>query len=381
MQSINLIKKQYEQFSIKNHFKYQNSTSLVAPADSKLLFNISGGVRYQNELLGLKKTDLEKVSSIQECVRTDSLDKIGYSQRHHLFFEMLGHFMFYLCNEKECKGEFINFAFKFLTKEIGLDKNRIFVTVHSQDNVTIDVWKKIGNTNLILSDNNTFVSPYADKSALRTEIKWLKNDNSLVELWNLVFTQFDSKELFKNPMNFIAADSGASLERIVSAYENKDNNYENSMWKDYIDYLTTLSSKGTIEDYRRLADFFNTSVKLFNEGIIPGNKVQAYVLRKLLRTIFDLCNKLDINYIDLIDNYFKFAGILSVTNNEVLKLLKEELEKYQLTINNGIIQAQKLIRKKGIENVSVNYLKSTCGLPDYIINDILNNEQMILVKK
>ena len=182
-------------------------------------------------------------------------------------------------------------------------------------------------------------------------------------------------------MNFIAADSGASLERIVSAYENKDNNYENSMWKDYIDYLTTLSSKGTIEDYRRLADFFNTSVKLFNEGIIPGNKVQAYVLRKLLRTIFDLCNKLDINYIDLIDNYFKFAGILSVTNNEVLKLLKEELEKYQLTINNGIIQAQKLIRKKGIENVSVNYLKSTCGLPDYIINDILNNEQMILVKK
>lgn len=82
--------------------------------------------------------------------------------------------------------------------------------------VILNVWKKLQNNNIILSEKNVFVSLYALKSALRTKILWQKDDGSLMELWNLVFTQFDSKNIFENPSNLIAADSGASLERIVS---------------------------------------------------------------------------------------------------------------------------------------------------------------------
>ena len=94
--------------------------------------------------------------------------------------------MFYNANEKETKNTFIEFAYSFLTKELQLDDKRIFVTVHPDDIVTANVWKKLGKSNLIETNKNIFISPYANKSALRTEILWRKTDNSLVELWNLV---------------------------------------------------------------------------------------------------------------------------------------------------------------------------------------------------
>lgn len=377
-----IIKKSFRTFSEKNNYPYHKSEPLVAPTDSRLLFNISGGVKYQNELLGLKESEKERVSSIQKCVRTDGMKSIGYSGRHHLFFEMIGHFMFYCASEKESKEEFIKFAYDFLQKEIGLEKNRLYVTVHPQDAISLDVWKKLGIKNIIFSSDNIFVSPYADKSSLRTEIKWQKSDDqkSLVELWNLVFTQFDSKKLFQNPSQLIAADSGASLERIVSAYENKNNNYENSMWNEYIMYIMSLSGKGTMEEYRRIADFFNTSIQIINEGILPGNKVQPYMLRKMLRIMFDICEKLEINFVDLIDEYLKYND-LSIDKITIYQVLKNELEKYYTSIQNGIVQAQKLIKKNGTDNINFEYLKSTCGLPERYINQLLNGNESVLVKK
>ena len=376
------IKKDFEYFSNKNGFNYHKSDSIIAPEDSKLLFNISGGVKYQNELLGLKSSSEEKIASIQQCVRTDSIKSIGYSGRHHLFFEMLGHFMFYTASEKETKEEFIEFAYSFLTKNIGLEKDRLYMTVHPQDEITMNIWKKLGSRNIIQSDSNVFISPYADKSSLRTEIKWQKDDRekSLIELWNLVFTQFDSSNLFENPSKKIAADSGASLERIVSAYENKCNNYDNSMWREYVKYLTTLSDKGTIEEYRRLADYFNTSAQIINEGIIPGNKVQPYVLRKMLRTTFDICEDLDIDYENFISEYFKY-NTLNITYLDLLKIVRNEFEKYNLAIKRGVSQAEKLIRKKGADNVDFNYIKSTCGLQEKYITKLLSGEEIVLSKK
>lgn len=373
------IKKAFQSFTISTNYQYSESEPLIAPENSRLLFNISGGVKYQDELLGLKESSEDRVGSIQKCIRTDGMNSIGYSGRHHLFFEMLGHFMFYAASEKETKEEFIKFAYDFLIKEVGLAKDRIFATVHPQDEITLDIWKKLGNENIILSDSNTFISPYADKSALRTEIKWQKKDEeqSLVELWNLVFTQFDSKELFINQSNKIAADSGASLERIVSAYEDKLNNYENSMWSEYITYLTSIGRNANIEEYRRLADFFNTSAQMINEGILPGNKVQPYMLRKMLRTIFDMCETLELNYEDFISEYYKYNQ-MQISNIDLLKVIKEEFERYQIAIQRGLVQAQKMIQKNKGESVTFEYLKSTCGLPERYIHLLLNmnkNEQ------
>ena len=379
------IKDRFISFSGENGFVYHGSEPLIAKEDSRLLFNISGGVKYQDELLELKESDEKKVSSIQRCLRTDGMKSIGYSGRHHLFFEMLGHFMFYESAEKETKEEFIKFAYDFLVKVVGLDKNRLFVTVHPQDIVTLETWKKLGNNNILLTSENTFTSPYADKSALRTEIKWQRDDDekSLVELWNLVFTQFDSKEVFINPSSRVGADSGASLERIVSAYENKSNNYENSIWLPYINYLSSLSSYESIDELRRLADFLNASVNMIDEGIIPGNKVQPYVLRKILRTIFDMCDTLGLNYEDAVIECIKRNNININRKEELLKIYKEELKRYDKSIENGLAMALKMISKNG--NVNRDFLKSTCGLPDKYIDKILSgddiNDISLLVKK
>ena len=135
------IKDSFKSFSSEYGFVYHESEPLIAKEGSRLLFNISGGVKYQNELLELKEPDEKKVSSIQRCLRTDGMKSIGYSGRHHLFFEMLGHFMFYESAEKETKEEFIKFAYDFLVNVVGLDKNRLFVTVHPQDIVTLETWK------------------------------------------------------------------------------------------------------------------------------------------------------------------------------------------------------------------------------------------------
>lgn len=377
-----LIKEDFRKFSEKNNFAFHDSEPLIAPTDSRLLFNISGGVKYQSELLGLSEPKEERVSSIQKCIRTDGMKSIGYSGRHHLFFEMIGHFMFYCASEKETKEEFIKFAYDFLYKEIGLDKNRLYVTVHPQDEISLKVLEKLRIKNIILSSDNVFVSPYANKSSLRTEIKWQRSDEqkSLVELWNLVFTQFDSKKIFHNPSKLISADSGASLERIVSAYENKNNNYENSMWNEYIMYITSLNKTRVIEEYRRLADFFNVSIQMINEGVLPGNKVQPYMLRKMLRIIFNMCEELEINVSDLIDEYVKYNNLL-IDKITIYQILKTEIEKYYSAIQNGMIQARKLIKRNGIDSATFEYLKSSCGLPEKYINMLLEDNETSLTKK
>lgn len=376
----NEIKEKFASHSTQNNFEYFASEPIVAPDNSKLLFNISGGVKFQDELLELKKCKLERVSSIQKCVRTDSLDKIGFSARHHLYFEMLGHFMFYANDEKETKEEFIRFAYTYLVNIIGLNKNRIFATVHPNDNITQNVWESLGNKNIIISDENTFVSPYADKSALRTEILWQinKDKTDLVELWNLVFTQYNSKNVFENPSSLIAADSGASLERITSAYENVENNYENSMWHEFVDSILNSNNKD-INYFRRIADLTNTVINLINEGLMPGNKVQPYMLRKMLRMLFDICDDFRISVEDVIDYYYAYNKSFS-NLSELKEVIIDEKIKYESTIQNGLRQAQKIIQKKGIENIDLAYLKSTCGLSEKYLKDMFENHTVLSKK-
>lgn len=342
------------------------------------MFNISGGVKYQDELLEKKKPVDDRVSSIQECVRTDNMDNIGITGRHHLFFEMMGHFMFYTSKEEECKQEFISFAYKYLTEVVGLDKNRLYATVFPEDTVAQEVWKSLGNKNIITSTKNVFVSPYADKSALRTEILWQREDKSLVELWNLVFTQFNSKRIFENPSEYIGADSGASLERIVTAYENKSNNYENSMWSGLVNDIGQISKQSSLEQTRRIADFTNTSAKLIHEGITPGSKIQAYMLRKMLRTLFDMCDECSISINDLLNLYLLYNPNI---NREILMMVViEEHEKYLKTISNGLKQAKKAILKNGIDSIDPEYFKSTCGLPQKYIDELISDSKVLKLK-
>ena len=367
MQSKNsiLIQEKYRDYSEKNSFTYHEGLPIVAPSNSKLLFNISGGVCYQDELLE-KKIAIEKnIASIQKCMRTDNLDNIGISGRHHILFDMLGHFMLYSNNEKETKERFIRFAYSFLTNELQLDNKRIFITIHPNDIVTANIWKKLGVKNTIESKKNIFISPYGNKSALRTEILWQKEDKSLVELWNLVFTQFNSKTPFENPSLKIGADSGVSLDRIVSAIENKNNNYENSMWSRYVEYIKNLGKNSyEIYKYRKIADLSNASIELVKEGLIPGNKTQGYMLRKIMRIFYDLCDFDGINPEEVL-NFSKldFTSII---------VFRNERNVYCNSIKRGLEQAKKQIDKCGIDSIDRKYMKSTYGLSDMYIEKIIS---------
>lgn len=363
----NQIKDKYQNFSEKQGFKFYQSGSVIADENSKLLFNISGGVKYQDELLELKPALEPHVSSIQKCIRTDNLDNVGVSGRHHIFFEMLGHFDFYSSNEQEAKERFIKFAYDFLTKEIGLEQTRIYTTVHKDDSVTSDIWKSLGNTNIIYSDNNIFVSPYADKSSFRTEILWQKNDEqkSLIELWNLVFTQFNSKNILENPSFTIGADSGASLERIVSAYENKNNNYDNSMWYPFVEKIGLLGNTNSYILYQRIADLANASVELVKEELRPGNKAQSYMLRKMMRMLFESCEEA---HVDL-----KMVLDLITNDNKIKNIFIQEKIKYINNLKNALRLIRKKIKKNEPINLDYTYLKSTYGLPDRYINCIMDD--------
>ncbi len=367
MQSKNsiLAKEKFIEYAQKNNFKFQDSLPLTAPEHSKLLFNISGGVIYQDELLEKKESTNKKIASIQKCIRTDNLKNIGISGRHHILFDMLGHFMFYAYDEKETKANFIKFAYTYLTKELCLDDKRIFVTAHPEDSVTLDIWTKLGKTNILKSEKNIFVSPYAEKSALRTEILWQKEDKTFVELWNLVFTQFNNKKIFNNPSAKIAADSGASLERIVSAIENKNNNYENSMWNKTVDFLRQSGQCSyDITQYRKLADLSNATIELVQEHIQPGNKTQSYVLRKLMRIFFDLCDFDNIKPEDVLN----FLNV----NKEYKDVFNQERQVYFKSVERGLLQAKKQIDKNGLENLDTSNLKSTYGLSEMYIKKIFS---------
>ena len=156
--------------------------------------------------------------------------------------------------------------------------------------------EKLSVNNIVENKQNIFVSPYADKSALRTEILWQKDENepTFVELWNLIFTQFDSKNIFEHNSPLVGADSGASLERIVTAYENGTNNYENTMWRGFVEDIKA-DKNININSARKIAELSNTSFKLVDEGLVPGNKVQPYMLRKILRSLYDLCDNYEID--------------------------------------------------------------------------------------
>ena len=121
---------------------------------------------------------------------------------------------------------------------------------------------------------------------------------------------------------------------------------------------------------------------MIDEGIKPGNKVQAYVLRKILRTIFDMCDTLGLNYKDAVIECIKHNNINISRIEELLKVYEEELERYNKSIQNGIAMAKKMISKYGIEKVDRDFLKSTCGLPDKYIDKILSGDDIsLLVKK
>ncbi len=293
-----------EYFQDKQH-KILSSSPLIPGTDSSLLFTNAGMVRFKSIFTGSQKILYPKVVSIQRCLRAggkhNDLDNVGYTARHHTFFEMLGNFSF----GNYFKKEAIIFAWEFLTKVLKLSKEKLWVTVFHEDDETANLWLthiQIPKERLIRCDakDNFWMMGETGPCGPCTEIFYDHGPNvsggppgsleadgdRYVEIWNLVFMQYnrDQKGTL-DPLPMPCVDTGMGLERLTAVMQNVSDNYDTDLFQPLIQaarklFLPQQASQQTL---KVIADHIRAISFLIFDGILPGNEGRAYVLRRIIR--------------------------------------------------------------------------------------------------
>jgi len=282
---------------------------------------------------------------------------------------MLCHLSLYENDERTVKNLMIESAWQFLIDCAGINSRNLLAIVHPQDAVSQKVWEGLGVETISNNENVTSI-PSKTRCGLRTEIVWQDPETmKLTELWNLVFTQFQGNTLFHSPLEKIAADSGASIDRIVTVIEHCSNNYENSLWKQVVQSLEKYSANHSYTKVCRLADLGKASTLLVSQGLGPGNRAAEYVLRKIIREAYVTCRQISLP--------FKEFGVISsnywvsveTTRNTVLQVLTKEVSKFEQSLVRGRREYLKLkSQKAGLLNEhDIKYLASTFGYPAVLI--------------
>lgn len=290
-----------------NYFKKQghtqvSSSSLVPDEeDHTLLFTNAGMNQFKKIFLGLEKSSYKRAVNSQKCVRAggkhNDLENVGFTARHHTFFEMLGNFSF----GDYFKKEAIHFAWDFLTNELQIPKERLHVTVFEEDDEAADIWHKQEGipTSKILrcgEKDNFWRMGATGPCGPCSEIFYDhgpdidSKEERYVEIWNLVFMQFDEKAPGQmEPLPHPSIDTGAGLERLTAVLQNTPINYETDLFQTLIERIqeiTNLSYKKS-EDitaaYRVLADHARATAFLIGDGVLPLNEGRGYVLRRIMR--------------------------------------------------------------------------------------------------
>ena len=291
-----------------------DSSSLVPVNDPSLLFTNAGMVPFKNMLLGVEKRDYTRAVSSQRCLRVggkhNDLDNVGYTARHHSFFEMLGNFSF----GDYFKEEAIEFAWDLLTNRYNIPEEKLWITVHKDDDESELIWKeKIGVDPARISrlddDENFWTMGDTGPCGPCSEIYYdhgehIQGDpptmgsdpgDRFIEVWNLVFTQFDrSKDGKLSPLPNPCVDTGMGLERIAAVLQNEQNNFNTDLFKSLIEEAGRLTKRNDLSNpsLRVIADHLRASSFLIADGIVPSNEGRGYVLRRIIRRALRHANKL-----------------------------------------------------------------------------------------
>ena len=283
------------------------SSPLVPRNDPTLMFANSGMVQFKNLFTGVETRDYARATTSQKCVRAggkhNDLDNVGYTARHHTFFEMLGNFSF----GNYFKADAIAFAWELLTKEFGIDKDRLLVTVYHTDDEAAEIWKKVAGLPddriiRIATDDNFWRMGPTGPCGPCTEIFYDHGDHiwggppgspeedgdRFIEIWNIVFMQ---NEQFADgtlkPLEMQSIDTGMGLERIGALLQGKHDNYDTDLMRALIE----ASADATSSDpdgpgnthHRVIADHLRSTSFLIAEGVLPSNEGRGYVLRRIMR--------------------------------------------------------------------------------------------------
>jgi alanyl-tRNA synthetase len=307
MSGVNDIRSHFLDFFASKEHARVDSSPLVPRNDPTLMFTNAGMVQFKNVFTGLENRDYKRAATSQKCVRAggkhNDLDNVGYTARHHTFFEMLGNFSF----GDYFKEEAITNAWTLLTKEFGLPEEKLIVTVYHTDDQAADLWKKIAG----LTDDRIIRIPTSDNfwsmgdtgpCGPCSEIFYDHGDkiwggppgspeedgDRFIEIWNLVFMQYEQvtpEERIDLPKPSI--DTGMGLERIAAVLQGEHDNYNIDLFKALIaasEELTSTKAEGDQQaSHRVIADHLRASSFLIADGVLPSNEGRGYVLRRIMR--------------------------------------------------------------------------------------------------
>ena len=412
MKTAEIRRKFLDYFAKQNH-AIEPSSSLVPHNDKTLLFTNSGMVPFKDVFSGAEKRPYKRAASCQRCVRAggkhNDLENVGYTARHHTFFEMLGNFSF----GDYFKKDAIKFAWEFLTKEIGLPPEKLWVSVFEDDDEAEDIWVndigfpknrisrcgakdnfwQMGDTgpcgpcSEIFYDHGESISGgppgHADEDGDR-----------YIEIWNLVFTQFDKQEDgYLKPLDAPCVDTGMGLERLAAVLQHVNNNYDTDGFMELTKAIVNLSDKKlniTQSDpsVRVIADHIRSTAFMIADGVTPSNEGRGYVLRRIIRRAIRHGHKLGIDKVF----FYRLAPILALQTSDIYpelkknlaiveKTLRREEDRFLETLDQGMTILEESIANltgSEIDGKTIFKLYDTFGFPVDLTGDVAREKSLTL---
>jgi alanyl-tRNA synthetase len=307
MSGVNEIRSTFLKFFADNGHEIVPSSPLVPRNDPTLMFTNAGMVQFKNVFTGVEKRTYQRATTSQKCVRAggkhNDLDNVGYTARHHTFFEMLGNFSF----GDYFKDRAIELAWKLVTKEFGLPKDKLTATVYIDDDEAFGLWKKIASLPesriiRIAGSDNFWQMGDTGPCGPCSEIFYDHGDkiwggppgspeadgDRFIEIWNLVFMQYEQLSPgVRNPLPKPSIDTGAGLERVAAVLQGKHDNYDIDLFVALIRAISELTGadpEGPQKaSLRVIADHLRASSFLIADGVLPSNEGRGYVLRRIMR--------------------------------------------------------------------------------------------------
>ena len=373
MKSAEIRRRFLEYFESRGH-AVRPSSPLVPANDPTLLFTNAGMVQFKGAFLGEEKLPFERAATSQKCVRAggkhNDLEEVGRTARHHTFFEMLGNFSF----GDYFKREAIGFGWEFLTVEMGLDPDRLFVTVHHTDDEAAGLWMEVAGVAperiYRLGDKDNFwqmadTGPCGPCSEIHYDMRprdeWgtvpgtgeferRGEAGEFLELWNLVFMQFDRDTAGEQtPLPAPSIDTGLGLERLAAVMQGVESNYHTDLFVPLLERVAEVVGRGYEADseegvsYRVLADHARAVAFLLGDGVFPSNEGRGYVLRRILRRGVRhawLLGRREPTLVEVVDRVIDgmqgaFPG-LGARRENIVAAVRGEEERFLGTIDGGM---------------------------------------------
>jgi alanyl-tRNA synthetase len=349
-----LISRYINFFVSKNHKEIPNSP-LIPENDPTVLFTTAGMHPLVPFLLGQKHPLGKSLCGVQKCIRTGDIEGVG-DEIHHTFFEMLGNWSL----GDYWKEESITFSFEFLTKILGIKKEKIEVTCFEgdktapKDDEAGEIWKKTGIKKIkFLGKKDNWWGPAGKTGPCGPDTEIFVNN---VEIWNNVFMQYYKNEKGEyTPAKQKNIDTGMGIERTIAVLNNIDDNYMTSCFKPVIDKLENVSGKKYKQykkEMRIIADHIKAAIFIISDGINPGNTEQGYILRRLIRRavrygqILKIKNNFTSKLVDSVIGIYRDYPELNKNRNNIITELDREENKFRQTLERGINIFERITQNK-----------------------------------